>query len=104
MYYNNTNMASSISRSDSIDEVPNLCVYCGIDLGSGNPRQYCRKTYCPKMFFESVPDQDDTPRKKRKRELEEEIDSKLKRVRSIMLDVEQIEKDIKALQEALEEE
>ena len=25
----------------------NRCIICGVDLGSANPRQYCRKTYCP---------------------------------------------------------
>jgi len=25
----------------------NYCVSCGIDMGENNPRQYCRKTYCP---------------------------------------------------------
>ena len=25
----------------------NFCVSCKINLGDTNPRQYCRKTYCP---------------------------------------------------------
>ena len=25
----------------------NFCVSCRINLGDCNPRQYCRKTYCP---------------------------------------------------------
>ena len=25
----------------------NYCVSCGVDMGENNPRQYCRKTYCP---------------------------------------------------------
>lgn len=25
----------------------NLCVVCKVDMGDCNPRQYCRKTYCP---------------------------------------------------------
>ena len=25
----------------------NLCIGCGVDMGRDNPRQYCRKTYCP---------------------------------------------------------
>ena len=25
----------------------NRCVVCGVDLGDRNPRQLCRKTYCP---------------------------------------------------------
>ena len=30
----------------------NLCLCCGIDMGDMNPRQYCYKTYCPKMLDE----------------------------------------------------
>ena len=29
--------------SDSI----NRCLGCGVDMGECNPRQYCKKTYCP---------------------------------------------------------
>jgi len=25
----------------------NYCISCGVDMGYCNPRQYCRKTYCP---------------------------------------------------------
>ena len=25
----------------------NLCLGCGVDMGECNPRQYCRKTFCP---------------------------------------------------------
>jgi len=25
----------------------NLCLGCGVDMGECNPRQYCKKTYCP---------------------------------------------------------
>lgn len=28
------------------------CVICGFFMGPNNPRQYCRKTWCPKMFEE----------------------------------------------------
>ena len=33
---------------DNIDEdlSKNLCVICKVDMGSNNPRQLCRKTYC----------------------------------------------------------
>jgi hypothetical protein len=24
----------------------NRCIECGVDMGSSNPRQFCRKTYC----------------------------------------------------------
>lgn len=27
----------------------NRCIICRVDMGSSNPRQYCRKTYCPEM-------------------------------------------------------
>lgn len=27
----------------------NCCIVCGIDMGEENPRQYCKKTYCPEM-------------------------------------------------------
>lgn len=25
----------------------NFCVSCGVNMGDSNPRQYCKKTYCP---------------------------------------------------------
>jgi len=28
------------------DEIKNLCLDCGIDMGPTNPRQLCGKTYC----------------------------------------------------------
>jgi hypothetical protein len=28
------------------------CVSCGVALGYSNPRQYCRKTYCPDMRYD----------------------------------------------------
>ena len=30
----------------------NLCLGCQVDMGPDNPRQYCRKTYCPDVEFE----------------------------------------------------
>ena len=27
--------------------IKNLCIGCRVDMGPDNPRQYCRKTYCP---------------------------------------------------------
>jgi len=36
------------------EEMPNLCVSCGMDLGYCNPRQYCQKTYCPDMEFSNA--------------------------------------------------
>ena len=32
---------------DQQKEIKNLCVGCGVDMGHDNPRQYCKKTYCP---------------------------------------------------------
>jgi len=29
----------------------NRCFICGLDMGMNNPRQYCRKTFCPKMYL-----------------------------------------------------
>ena len=26
----------------------NFCAVCGINMGDNNPRQLCRKTYCPR--------------------------------------------------------
>ena len=31
--------------------VANFCTSCGINIGDCNPRQYCRKTYCPKELY-----------------------------------------------------
>lgn len=28
----------------------NRCLNCGVDMGDQNPRQLCRKTYCPEVF------------------------------------------------------
>lgn len=28
-------------------EKSNYCISCGVDMGLCNPRQYCRKIYCP---------------------------------------------------------
>ena len=28
------------------DEIKNLCLDCGVDMGPTNPRQLCGKTYC----------------------------------------------------------
>lgn len=29
----------------------NFCTVCGINMGDGNPRQLCRKTYCPNDLY-----------------------------------------------------
>jgi hypothetical protein len=33
------------------DEIIWRCLICGVDMGSMNPRQFCRKTYCPNQFI-----------------------------------------------------
>lgn len=30
------------------------CVVCGEEIGYSNPRQYCRKTYCPEECLASI--------------------------------------------------
>tara|TARA_B100000900_G_C20460324_1_gene666985 strand:+ start:137 stop:451 length:315 start_codon:yes stop_codon:yes gene_type:complete len=32
---------------NSVDKLNNNCIGCGVDMGSQNPRQYCKKTFCP---------------------------------------------------------
>lgn len=34
---------------DSMGEVINRCIGCGVDMGICNTRQYCMKTYCPEL-------------------------------------------------------
>ena len=34
---------------DSMGEVINRCIGCGVDMGICNPRQYCMKTYCAEL-------------------------------------------------------
>ena len=36
-------------KHKSIDKIclGNFCISCGENLGEHNPRQYCRKTFCP---------------------------------------------------------
>ena len=40
----------------------NRCIICNVDMGPENPRQLCRKTWCPKEFDEN--DSSDVPPKK----------------------------------------
>jgi len=35
---------------DESGEWINRCTVCGVDMGPSNPRQYCRKTYCPAQY------------------------------------------------------
>lgn len=45
---------SNLNSESDVEEYKNLCVICGIDIGSTNPRQYCYKTYCPtQLTFDS---------------------------------------------------
>ena len=34
-------------KNDTQYNIINACIQCGVDMGECNPRQYCRKTYCP---------------------------------------------------------
>ena len=87
-------------------EETNLCVSCGLDLGSANPRQYCRKTYCPDLLSDLVPDEDDiSSNKKRKIEqLVDKVDDEIKKIKVVISNAEKIEKDIKIILKALKEE
>jgi len=49
--YCNSNTNSSLD--DNLNEKnqicsANFCVVCGVNIGDNNPRQLCRKTYCPR--------------------------------------------------------
>lgn len=39
-------------RMDSLEEVVNRCLGCGVNMGHNNPMQYCMKTYCPSLGLE----------------------------------------------------
>lgn len=41
---NNDNDDFNYSYQD--DEIKNLCLDCGVDMGPTNPRQLCGKTHC----------------------------------------------------------
>jgi hypothetical protein len=32
----------------------NRCIICKVDMGEHNPRQFCRKTYCPQEELDSI--------------------------------------------------
>ena len=88
--------------SDSSDN-SNYCISCGVNMGDGNPRQYCRKTWCPKEFFEAVPDVDEEEviiTKKRK--IEDDIETKVRHIKKLNFSIEQLKKDIKVLKKELE--
>jgi hypothetical protein len=46
---------------DGTERPVNACVVCGVDMGPGNPRQYCRKTFCGArlQYRDLVGDRDD---------------------------------------------
>ena len=36
------------NNNDNVEKcTANFCISCGLNLGYNNPRQFCRKTYCP---------------------------------------------------------
>ena len=65
-----TNKYPEINKmSQAISEYINRCVGCNADLGSCNPRQYCKKTYCPYEDKDESSEQDcENPMKKLKKE------------------------------------
>ena len=66
---NNTESLMDSENQSESEEEKNLCISCGIDMGSCNPRQYCRKTYCPMEWTDSDSDNntyDDTNENEKK--------------------------------------
>lgn len=47
-------------------KIKNLCTICKCDMGYGNPRQYCGKTFCPMMFEEDFKKDDEKKDTKKK--------------------------------------
>ena len=43
---NNYECNDDYNYSYQDDEIKNLCLDCGIDMGPSNPRQLCGKTHC----------------------------------------------------------
>ena len=43
---NNDECNDDYNYSYQDDEIKNLCLDCGIDMGPSNPRQLCGKTHC----------------------------------------------------------
>jgi hypothetical protein len=39
-------------RKQNLDCSANFCVVCGVNMGDNNPRQLCRKTFCPREEYE----------------------------------------------------
>ena len=42
------------------EEIRNLCIECGVDMGPQNPRQLCGKIYCLNDAFINLSDNEDT--------------------------------------------
>tara|TARA_Y100000389_G_C17315600_1_gene440277 strand:- start:250 stop:453 length:204 start_codon:yes stop_codon:yes gene_type:complete len=42
----NTNDEDTFNYTYQDDEIKNLCLECGVDMGPCNPRQLCGKTFC----------------------------------------------------------
>jgi len=48
--YKNDNYNDNDNNNDNNNDekcTGNFCISCGLNLGYNNPRQFCRKTYCP---------------------------------------------------------
>ena len=43
---NNDECNDDYNYSYQDDEIKNLCLDCGVDMGPSNPRQLCGKTHC----------------------------------------------------------
>jgi hypothetical protein len=45
---NNNYNDTDNNNNDNVEKcTANFCISCGLNLGYNNPRQFCRKTYCP---------------------------------------------------------
>lgn len=97
-------MSSSSGKNESVVRAPKTCACCGIGLFLVKDGIYCRENYCFRMEPHMVPDENDAPRKRRRIEIEEEIKTRLAKVRNMILNIEQMEKDIILLKEVLKEE
>jgi hypothetical protein len=46
--YNNNNNNNNDNVNINVEKcTANFCISCDLNLGYNNPRQFCRKTYCP---------------------------------------------------------
>jgi len=45
---NNDTNNDNDNNNDNVEKcTANFCISCDLNLGYNNPRQFCRKTYCP---------------------------------------------------------